>query len=155
MTLALGELERFVVAAKAATYAGDGAAAPPCRRGSHDLAYTVGGLSYLDSYFGGSDFVGQEIVWNGGDPVWGMNYHGVILARGRIDAARAGAVVKEALSALYREQRFLGGFRHETAFGVYTDTNEGDVKRFDGEEWIEQDGVRVYELRYHGGLVVD
>ncbi|MGZ4333014.1 MAG: DUF5680 domain-containing protein [Gaiellaceae bacterium] len=149
------ELEQFVVAAKAAAYAGDGAAAPSCRRGSHDLAHTDGRWSYLDSYFGGADFLGQEIVWHAGEPVWAMNYHGAVLDPERIDAARAGAAVKEALSALYRERRFLGGFRLETPHGVYVDTNSGDVARFDGEEWIEQDGVRVYGLRYHGGLVVE
>lgn len=57
-------LEKFIVRAKAATYVGDGASRRPCRTGSRDIAYEDGEWVYLDSYFGGADFLGQEVVWN-------------------------------------------------------------------------------------------
>ena len=77
--LNLDELHDFILAAKAATYVGDGQSAPSCRPESHDLAYQAGDFRYLDSYFGGSDFIGQEIVYHQGSPVWGMNYYGVLM----------------------------------------------------------------------------
>jgi hypothetical protein len=151
--LDIDELEAFVVRAKAATYVGSGEPVESSRTGSHDLAYAEGRLAYLDSYVGGSDFLGEEVVSFDGNPVWGMNYYGYITRPDLIDAVRAGAVIKESLAELYRLGRFLGGHRHMVGDCEYFDTNEGDVTHFTGTEWITRSGVRVYELVYHGGLV--
>lgn len=149
----LNHLEAFIVRAKAQTYAGDGAARPPCRPGAHDLGYDDGAWSYLDSYFGGTDFLGQEVVWRDGEPLWAMNYYGRILDPARIDASRAGAVIKAALLALYREGRFLGGFEWTTQNGIYRDDSVGDVASFTGREGIFVDGIEAYRLDYCGGLI--
>ena len=66
------ELERFIVEAKAQTYVAGGEHVASSRQGSHDLKYQNGEWAYLDSYFGGTDFVGQETVWFGSEPVWSM-----------------------------------------------------------------------------------
>ena len=153
--LDIDDLHRFVVRAKAATYAGDGPSAESCRPGSRDLAYRDGRFAYLDSYFGGTDFIGQETVWLDGRAVWAMNYYGYILDEGKIAASEAGRVIKESLTLLYRHGRFLGGFENETALGLYVDENEGDVSHFRGMERIERKGEKVYELLYHGGLIRD
>jgi len=149
----LERLDAFIVKAKAATYVGDGAKSPPCRPCSHDLKFQDGDFAYLDSYFGGTDFIGEEVVYYKGEPVWAMNYYGRILESEMIAAAEAGQIIKQSLSAMYQEGRFLGGFEHDTGDGVYTDTSEGDVAAFTGKEWIACAGVRVYELVYHGGLI--
>ena len=140
----LAELERFVVRAKARTYAGSGQTTAPSRPGSVDLAHREGPYAYLDSYFGASDFLGQELVSFDGIPVWAMDL---------IDATTAGMVIKTALTALYGEDRFLGGFRWVDGDTIYTDTNTGDITHFEGREWIDLRHTRVYELTYHGGLV--
>ena len=147
------ELNAFIVRAKAATYVGGGAKSLSCRPGSHDLQFHEGAFSYLDSYFGGTDFLGQEVVYWEGKPVWAMNYYGRILEPSLIAAEEAGQIIKESLSQMYKEGRFLGGFEHETQNGTYVDTSEGDVTSFAGREWIVRQDVRVYELVYHGGLV--
>jgi len=108
--LSLELLNAFIVRAKAATYVGSGAKSLSRRPGSHDLEYHQGAFAYQDSYFGGSDFIGEESVYFEGRPVWAMNYYGRILDPERITAAEAGQVIKESLSAMYREGRFLGGF---------------------------------------------
>ena len=146
-------LEAFIVRAKARTYVGGGATRPPCRPGSHDIGYEEGAWSYLDSYFGGTDFLGQEVVWRDGAPVWAMNYYGRIARSDRIDAATAGSVIKQALSALYREGRFLGGFTFTVGPHRYVDRSEGGVDSFSGQETIEIDREEVYRLDYHGGLI--
>jgi hypothetical protein len=151
--LSLERLEAFIVKTKAATYVGGRAKSPPCRPGSHDLQFRDGDFAYLDSYFGGVDFIGEEVVYYKNEPVWAMNYYGRILKPEMIAAAEAGSIIKQSLSAMYREGRFLGGFEHDTGDGVYTDTSEGDVASFTGKEWITRQGIRVYELIYHGGLV--
>jgi hypothetical protein len=150
------QLQTFLVQAKAATYVGGGAKSPPCRPGSNDLQFQEEDFSYLDSYFGGADFIGQEVVYYQGRPVWAMNYYGRILKPARITAAEAGQVIQESLALMYQEGRFLDGFEHTTAGGdTYFDTSQGDVASFCGQEWIVRDGVRVYELDYHGGLIQD
>lgn len=147
------ELYKFIVRAKAATYVGSGRTSLPYRPGSHDLQYHENTFAYLDSYFGGTDFLGQEVVYHESKPVWVMNYYGKILRGDLYSGAMAGQVIKESLSKRYQSGYFLGNFEHETLHGKYVDTNEGDVTSFTGYEWIEHTGVKVYELRYHGGLV--
>ena len=147
------QLNEFIVRAKAATYVGDGAMVTPCRPGSHDLEFKEGDFAYLDSYFGGADFLGQEVVYYRDEPVWVMNYYGRILNPQRIRADEAGQIIKQSLSAMYKENRFLGGFEYTIDDDTYVDTSEGDPTMFTGKEWIERADVRVYELVYHGGLV--
>ncbi|MFF2351155.1 DUF5680 domain-containing protein [Kitasatospora sp. NPDC058115] len=149
------ELNGFVVRAKAATYAGGGGRVAPVRTSSHDLEYREGELVYRDSYFGGTDFLGQETVHLGDRPLWGMNYYGCLLTDG-ITASAAGETVKAALTALYAEGRFLGGFRYTVGDFGYIDESTGTVDRFRGVEHIlTATGERAYELRYHGGRILD
>jgi hypothetical protein len=151
----LDQLNTFIVRAKAATYVGGGTKSLSRRPGSHDLEFQDSSFAYLDTYFGGSDFIGQEAVWFEGQPVWAMNYYGRILEPALITAAEAGHIIQKSLSALYQEGRFLGGFEHTLGRDTYVDTNEGDTVSFTGKEWIMRDGVRVYELVYQGGLIKD
>jgi hypothetical protein len=147
--------EQAIVAAKTATYVGGGPELQPCRTGSHDIGWNHGPWRYLDSYFGGTDFSGQEVMWHDETPVWAMSYYGYVIQPDLIDASRAGKVIKTALSALYLEhRRFLGGFQFAHEFGTYIDENQGDFDRFSGRERIEIGGVEVYALIYHGGRIL-
>jgi hypothetical protein len=148
------ELNAFIVRAKAATYVGDGEHVLPCRAGSHDLRFSDGPWAYHDSYFGGSDFIGEEVVYWEDRPVWAMNYYGRILRPGLITAAQAGGMIKASLSRLYAEGRFLGGFQHMEADLTYVDTSEGNVDNFHGHESIRRGQQTAYELEYHGGLII-
>jgi hypothetical protein len=149
----INRLNEFIVRAKAATYIGSGREIRSCRPGSHDLEFREGPFHYLDSYFGGADFIGEEVVYYEEKPVWAMNYYGRILAPESITAEETGKILKKSLSKLYKQNRFLGGLENVEGRDVYLDTNEGNLDTFTGKEWIERDGVRVYELVYHGGLV--
>ena len=149
----LEKLHDFILSAKAATYVGDGQTAPSSRPESHDLAYQAGDYHYLDSYFGGSDFIGQEVVYHQGNPVWGMNYYGVLIKPDVITADEVGRMIKDSLSLMYREGRFLGGWLHTRDDLTYHDTSHGDLTRFNGREWIEKESRVLYELVYHGGMI--
>lgn len=147
-------LEEFIVRAKSATYVGGGnKSATPTRTGSHDLGYRDGDWHYIDSYFGGTDFIGQEVVWHQGTAMWAMNYHGRILRPDMIDATTAGMVIQRSLSTLYREGRFLGGFTHPVENLVYVDTNAGEFQSFTGVERIYLGHFEAYRLDYHGGVI--
>lgn len=147
------ELEKFIVRAKAATYIGDGIESPPCRLGAKDLQFKEGAWAYHDSYFGGSDFIGEEVVYYQDTPVWGMNYFGRLLRPDCMTAAEVGKMLKKSLSRMYQEGRFLGLFEHTEGAVRYLDTNHGDVTWFEGIEYVYQGDILVYSLVYHGGLV--
>ncbi len=146
-------LHAFIVKAKAATYIGSGALAPSHRPGSHDLEFSEGDFSYLDSYYGGADFIGEEVVYYKGVAVWAQNYYGKLLAPELISAAGVGKMLKASLSKMYREGRFLGGYIHSEGNLTYFDTSEGDFQSFTGKEWITLNGETVYTLVYHGGFI--
>ena len=45
-----------------------------------DYEYSHGQMLYHDTYFGGTRFMGEEVVYiNDQTPVWGMNYYGIML----------------------------------------------------------------------------
>lgn len=151
----IDELKDFIVEAKSKAYIGGGTAQPPSRTGAHDIGYQRDRWRYLDSYFGGTDFAGQETVWFGDDTRWVMNYFGHVVRPDLIDAERAGIVIKTALETMYREKRhFLGGMQYRHAYGTYIGTSRGDTQHFSGREVIFVDGDEAYELDYRGGLIV-
>ena len=149
----LEKLHDFILAAKSATYVGGGEPVRSCRPASHDLSYVQDPYNYLDSYFGGSDFIGQEVVYENEKPVWAMNYYGVIRKPDKVNAPEVGAMIKASLSQMYASGHFLGGWEHRKGNLAYFDTSLGDLSYFSGREWIEKEGELVYELVYHGGLI--
>lgn len=149
----LAELNAFILAAKRATYVGGGILAEPSRMGSNDLAFASGPWRYRDSYFGGTDFIGQEVVWRSEEPVWALNYYGYILRPDLIDARQAGETIKAGLSGMYLEGRFLGRFEWSGPHGTYRDISSGGVEHFLGREVIVVSGSEAYALDYFGGLI--
>jgi hypothetical protein len=148
-------LEQFIVRAKQSTYVGGSRKLLPYRLGSKDLQFTEGEWAYHDSYLGESDFIGQEIVYYQRKPVWGMNYFGVIIRPDKIISSQAGQMIMKSLSRMYIEGRFLGGFEYQEGSLRYVDQNTGDVRSFQGREYIALADEAVYELLYHGGLLQD
>lgn len=146
-------LNAFIVRAKAATYVGSGEHVSPCRLGSHDLRFIDDQWAYHDSYFGGSDFIGEEVVYFADQPIWAMNYYGRILRDDLINAEQAGHMIKASLSRMYKEGRFLDGFEYSEDDFTYVDSSEGDAKNFHGREFIRRGDEVAYELVYHGGLI--
>ena len=155
MTIDINELDAFIVKAKSSTYVGDGEHTTSCRVGSHDLRFISGEWAYLDSYFGGTDFIGEEVIYFDDKPVWAMNYYGRILRDDLITASQTGQMIKASLSLMYKEGRFLGGFQHTENQFTYEDASEGNVEHFHGREFIRYGQDIAYELVYHGGLIRD
>jgi len=155
MAIDIQALHAFIVRAKAATYVGGGEHVTPCRLGSHDLRFVDGEWAYHDSYFGGTDFIGEEVVHFAEKPVWAMNYYGHILREDLLTGAQAGQMIKASLSRMYKENRFLGGFEHTENDLTYVDASEGDTDSFHGREFIRRGQEVAYELVYHGGLIKD
>lgn len=153
MSAGTAELTAFIVRAKAATWL---AGAPPrlaAQPGARELEFQDADWAYLDRYFGSEDFIGQEVVYAHGRPMWVMNYAGRILPGAAYDGARAARVAQPARAGLYGQGRFLGAHTLATPDGIYFNVSQGDLDHFTGRESIELEGAAVYEMLYHGGLV--
>ena len=143
----------FLIRAKKATYVGGGAKASASRTGAHDLTYEEGEWSYRDSYFGGTDFIGQEVVWHKAVPIWSMCYYGYILRADLIMPTQAGSIIKRALSQPQAQGRLLDNLTFETDNFKYEIVSEGEVAHFKGRETIRTANTLAYALDYFGGLV--
>jgi hypothetical protein len=143
----------FLIRAKKATYVGSGAKQPSSRPGSHDLFYREGDLTYRDSYFGGTDFIGQECVWHHDIPIWSMAYYGYILRPDLITGEQAAAFLRTTLSQPQSQGRLLDNLEFATDNMLYAITSEGTVDHFKGRETITVQGTLAYALDYFGGLV--
>ena len=141
--ITMQDLEAFIIKAKANTYVGQSA----------NLTFQEGQWRYRDTYFGGTDFLGQEVVWHDDIPVWAMNYYGRVLRNDLIDGARAGKVIRVSLTKLYAQGRFLGRFENDADGYRYVDGDHGHIESFTGVEHIFASEVEAYRLDYHGGMI--
>ncbi len=141
----------FLLRAKRATYAAGAAPTGSSRPTSSDLRYTDSDYLYLDTYLGSRDFIGEEAVWFQGNPIWGMNYHGVMLVEPIPDGFFE--ILRAALFAAPAEAPFRGPAEFNLGDFRYACRWQGNIERFTGQEWIEHRGCRIYELNFHGGKI--
>lgn len=74
------ELEKFLIEAKKQTYANENVEkVANSRLNSRDYEYKKDNMIYHDTYFGGTRFIGEEVVYIDNEIYWAMNYYGVTL----------------------------------------------------------------------------
>ena len=146
----------FLIEAKRRTYAASDDAdqaelahQPSSRPESHDLGYRQGDLFYLDTYLGGFSFIGEEAVWQAGQPVWGMNYYGTMLVE--VIPEGFGAFLKQALRQVSQAAPYRGPEHYEQDSYAYACSWSGGLKCFEGRESISYEGQLIYTLSFHGG----
>lgn len=155
MQISHDELARFLNAANKATYANKEASkAVSLRPSSEDYHFEQGDLVYHDTYFGTRNFIGEEIVYKSGKPIWGMNYCGYVL-NPDISTKDAYTILRPALMQKYDDILPVRGPK-EYVLGnsKYTNKTEGTLDRFSGEENIYLNGKLIYRGWYHGGSIV-
>ncbi len=138
----------FLLRAKRSTYAAHAPECAPCRPGSHDLSYAEGNMTYLDSYFGGNSFHGQETVWANERAIWCMNYSGRTLA-----PTFSGDFLKLALLRGTPDVPYRGPQLFQQDGYTYVCQSQGSIEWFSGNESIFFGEQLVYECRFHGGWV--
>ena len=141
----------FLIEAKKNTYAGDVNPIASSRPDSIDLQYTEGDLEYIDSYFGSSDFIGEEIVYKSKQAIWGMNYYGKM----KVETVPEGFIffLKEALKKIPLETPYRGPIYYKRDQFKYYCYCEGDITDFLGREIIKLNNKVIYELFFHGGEI--
>jgi hypothetical protein len=146
------ELPEFIVKAKKNTYA-KGIRPKVWEGGFKELTFAKGNLSYQDRWAQGQkSFGGEEVVFRNNEPIWIMNYYGIVIS----DVLDIGAIynfLKKAMSLVGEQKPFRGPSEFREGDFEYKDRNEGDISRFKGTEEILFKGKKVYVLEYHGGYL--
>ncbi|TAN58555.1 XRE family transcriptional regulator [Patescibacteria group bacterium] len=148
------ELAEFLGEANKNTYAnGDALRAASLRLKSEDYHFEKNDLIYHDTYFGGRDFMGEEIVYKNQIPMWGMNYFGFI-----IDEKVSEKEVYDFLrKALMQECEDIIPVRGPSNFSddgkEYRFVADGDLENFSGKEEILFNGKVIYRCLVHGGFI--
>lgn len=151
----MNNLDKFLIEAKKQTYASETVEkVNSSRLDSKDYEYKKDNMIYHDTYFGGTNFIGEEIVYIDNKAYWGMNYYGVTLDD---------TLGEEAMDRALRPALMMVGednvipVRGPKEFNngeyKYTFVVVGDLNRFNGIETIYKGSKKIYELRCNGGLV--
>jgi len=149
----------FLVEAKKSTYAaGDAAHKYAAHKiveadTSTTLSYEVGDWKYNDNYFGGEPYGGREVVFFKDAPVYMMVYYGHV-DKSVDDVGAIYKILQNALALIPEDKPFRGPSIYKQDLFVYSNTFEGQVDNFFGEEIISSpDGKKIYRAKYFGGLV--
>lgn len=151
------KLYEFLIEAKKQTYANANIKkATSSRKGSHDYHYQNDEMVYHDTYFGGTKFMGEEVVYYKNDtPIWGMNYYGVTLDETLTEEAMDKAL-RPALMAVGEDEEVIpvrGPKNYKNGEYEYNFSVSGDLNYFEGLETIHKSKKKVYELKCHGGII--
>lgn len=104
-----------------------------------------------DNFFGGEPYGGRVIVSYDGKPYWIMVYYGWVIAD--VDTNPVYDVLRGALMEMPKDYPYRGPREYKKGEYIYTNTWEGGVERYSGEEIIRQNGKMIYKANYMGGLV--
>lgn len=154
MEISHEELTNFLNAANKATYANKKAPkSASLRPSSEDYHFEQNDLVYHDTYFGARNFIGEEVVYKAGKPVWGMNYYGHVL-KPEVSTKDAYTILRPALMQEYDNILPVRGPKeYVLENSKYTNKVEGTLARFSGEENIYLDSELIYRCWYHGGSI--
>ena len=142
----------FLLNAKRNTYAGGTGKRAPVLDGSVQLEFSDSIFLYRDIYFGSAYFIGQEVVYYMGAPVWSLSYSGGLTGPST-DSGSIYTFLKEALLRPDPQFPVRGPSRYQSRGMAYENIVNGDIWRFHGTEQIMLDDKVVYDLHYGGGLV--
>lgn len=150
----LDVLDTFLREANTSTYANESTEkVAPLRPSSHDYHFENGNLTFHDTYFGRTRFIGEEVVYYNGEPAWGMNYRGFTLDDD-ISEEVYDAVLRPALMSGSGDNiPVRGPKQYVNGNWRYTFTVDGDLSSFTGTEEISKNGTVVCRLYCHGGFI--
>ena len=146
----------FLIEAKKSTYAnGTTEKIESSRLGSKDYEYKKDNMLYHDTYFGGTNFIGEEVVYIDNKIYWAMNYYGVTLDENLGEEAMANAL-RPALMQVGVSENIIpvrGPREYKNGDFKYTFEVSGDLTNFSGIETIYKNDKKIYELKCNGGLI--
>lgn len=151
------ELYEFLIEAKKQTYANASVEkVNPSRKGSYDYHHKNDKMIYHDTYFGGTKFMGEEVVYYGDDtPIWGMNYYGITIDE-LLSEEAMDKVLRPALMMVGEDTDVIpvrGPKNYQNGEYEYNFSVSGNLENFEGIETIHKGKTKIYELKCHGGII--
>ncbi|RJQ29603.1 hypothetical protein C4565_01740 [Candidatus Parcubacteria bacterium] len=152
------ELIDFIIYAKKRGYANISEATEVIKyekSGAIKIIIRRGDWEYTDKYVGSKSFIGHEVVYYKGKPVWSMSYHGRVQTDDETTKQHLTAFLKNALAQVDKDSIFRGPRIYMESDFTYINTFHGSLEFFSGEEMISQkpNTGLLYELRYNGGSI--
>lgn len=146
------DLRKFLIESNAAGYAeGDSKKWVKEDDKSTTIPFKSGDWKSHDNFFGGEPYGGRTVVFYKENPAWIMVYYGWVEEGVEVDTVYK--VLRGSLMQMPEEAPFRGPKEYKEEEFTYTNTWNGDVERFDGEEKITQGEELIYKADYRGGLV--
>ncbi|PLX25454.1 hypothetical protein C0580_02530 [Candidatus Parcubacteria bacterium] len=145
--------KKLLVKAKKATYAsGDKNQKIKEADGSTSLFFEEANFKYHDNYFGGEPYGGREVAFIDNKAVYIMTYYGQVTKNIK-DIERVYSFLQKALSLVPEDKPFRGPKQYKEDKLEYTNTYNGEIDEFFGQEFIKENGKKIYSARYMGGLI--
>lgn len=153
-------IDKFLIAAKKATYADENAEyCESTRLGSRDFEYSsiIDGKKYVyhDTYFGGKKFLGSEVVYiDDNQPKWGMNYYGISLTDDSEDFFDS--ILRPALMCVGEDNSVIpirGPKEFVNGEFTYKLDVKGDLSNFEGVESIYKNDTLIFKVILNGGII--
>lgn len=119
--------------------------------GSTTIPFEKGSWKSHDNFFGGEPYGGRTIVFYEGKPYWMMVYYGWVEEGIQTDPVYG--ILRGALKQMPEDYPFRGSREFKDGEYTYSNSWEGEVDRFEGEEQIMQGEKLIYKANYMGGLV--
>ena len=151
----MSDLERFLIEAKKQTYANEKIEkVSSSRLNSKDYEYRRDNMIYHDTYFGGTNFIGEEVVYINNEIYWAMNYYGVTIDNS-LEEEVMDKVLRPALMMVGEDDTIpvRGPKKFNNGECEYTFEVEGNLNYFNGTETIYKNNKKIYELKCSGGLI--
>lgn len=152
----MNKIKDFLIEAKKQTYANNlGERMASTRLNSKDYEYKKDNMIYHDTYFGGTRFIGEEVVYIDNKTYWAMNYYGVTLDETLGEETMDNAL-RPALMLVGNDVNIIpvrGPKEFINGEYKYTFKVEGDLNCFYGVETVYKNDVKMYELKCSGGLI--
>lgn len=151
----MNDFKDFLIESKKQTYANENIEkVNSSRYKSKDYEYKKGNMIYHDTFFGGTKFIGEEVVYLDNNIYWGMNYYGVTidesLGEEAMDKALRPALMhvgEDDIIPVRGPKEFING-EYKYIFKV-----EGNLEYFSGVEIVYKNDKKIYELKCNGGLI--
>ena len=152
----MDNIKEFLIEAKKQTYANEEVEKVSSSRfESKDYEYKKDNLIYHDTYFGGTNFIGEEVVYLDNKIYWAMNYYGVTLDE-ELGEEAMDSVLRPALMLVGEDNNVIpvrGPKEFDNGEYKYTFEVKGDLDYFSGIEIIYKNNKKIYELKCNGGLI--
>ncbi|MDO8497678.1 MAG: DUF5680 domain-containing protein [bacterium] len=104
-----------------------------------------------DNFFGGEPYGGRVVVFYENKPVWIMVYYGWV-EKG-VEANTVYGVLRNALKQMPKDAPYRGPKEFIYKDFIYSNSWEGTLEKYSGEEEIRQGQKSLYKAFYRGGLV--